>query len=399
MWTSDHRRRQPPAPSIIIDPTARLAYFGLAGLLALLFLLVGLMPANAQSSRRECRNLDRELSNALAEMAFKQVITLSRQYLTYCKHLLEPDGYVGRLSVLAHGLNKDGQHSEALGVANRCLENNPAELSCTVHKTDALLELKRPQEAKAIVERGLRYPAITELDVRWKGWLQEKLLRINVILPDQPRQPTERKADAFGSGFFVGAGHIVTNSHVVRGCGSLATASGTPLKFIVSDDRTDLALLQTTGTKPPGSATFRHEDAALGKLIIVFGFPLAGLLSTSGNVTTGTISATSGIRDNPRNFQITAPVQPGNSGGPLLDQSGNVVGMVVSKLNAMKAANLTGDVPQNVNFAIKGREIVAFLKSCWSGSRLHDGRSSPQHGRCSGFRHVVHLANNLPPVN
>ena len=358
MWTSDHRRRRPRVPSVRIDPLAHLGSLGLATLI----LLVGPIPASAQYSVQECTNLLREESQAMNERADKRLISLSRQNLTHCKHLMGLDEYTSELVTLAIGLSGDGQHSEALGVANRCLEISSAHLPCIQSKADALLELKRPQEAKAVLERGLSYAAITERDVRYKRLLQKMLVRTNAILQDQPGQPAERKAEGFGSAFFVsGAGHIMTNSHVVRGCGSLATASGTALKFIASDDGTDLALLQAAGTKPPGVATFRHEDAALGESIIVFGFPLAGLLSTAGNVTTGTISATSGIRDNPRNFQITAPVQPGNSGGPLLDQSGNVVGMVVSKLNAMKAANLTGDMPQNVNFAIKGREIVAFL--------------------------------------
>jgi S1-C subfamily serine protease len=72
------------------------------------------------------------------------------------------------------------------------------------------------------------------------------------------------------------------------------------------------------------------------------------------NVAAGEISATSGLRGDAKHLQISAPVQPGNSGGPLLDQSGNVIGIVVSKLNAMKLAEKIGDIPQNVNFAIKG---------------------------------------------
>jgi S1-C subfamily serine protease len=68
------------------------------------------------------------------------------------------------------------------------------------------------------------------------------------------------------------------------------------------------------------------------------------------------------LRDNPLNFQISAAVQPGNSGGPLFDTRGNVIGVVVSKLNAARVARMTGgDIPQNVNFAVKGTEAVAFL--------------------------------------
>jgi serine protease Do len=99
----------------------------------------------------------------------------------------------------------------------------------------------------------------------------------------------------------------------------------------------------------------------VGETVIVFGFPLPGILSTSGNLTTGIVSASSGIRNDPHKIQISAPVQPGNSGGPLLDQYGNVIGVVVAKLNAGRIAEIVGDIPENVNFAIKGSEVVAFL--------------------------------------
>jgi S1-C subfamily serine protease len=105
----------------------------------------------------------------------------------------------------------------------------------------------------------------------------------------------------------------------------------------------------------------------------VFGFPLTGLLASSGNLTTGIVSATAGMHDNPRHLQISAPVQPGNSGGPLLDQSGNVIGVIVAKLDAATAASLLGDIPQNVNFAIKGREAVSFL----ARSRTSPGFAPP----------------------
>jgi hypothetical protein len=75
------------------------------------------------------------------------------------------------------------------------------------------------------------------------------------------------------------------------------------------------------------------------------------------------VSALAGLRDNPLHLQISAPVQPGNSGGPLLDSHAHVVGVVVSKLNAMRISQMTGgDIPQNVNFAIKGTAALAYLR-------------------------------------
>jgi S1-C subfamily serine protease len=98
--------------------------------------------------------------------------------------------------------------------------------------------------------------------------------------------------------------------------------------------RADLALLKAD---PPSSiATFRGGPAPkLGDSVLAFGFPLPGLLSSEGNVSTGILSAMSGLRNDVRFVQISTPVQPGNSGGPLLDSSGHVIGIVVAKLDAL----------------------------------------------------------------
>jgi S1-C subfamily serine protease len=179
---------------------------------------------------------------------------------------------------------------------------------------------------------------------------------------ERPQQPQGVGRDRYGTGFYVTAEeHLVTNHHVAGACRNVQTSDGTNLKLIGSDKSADLALLQAIGKTPRASASFRQTDAKIGEPIIVFGFPLPGILSTSGNLTTGAVSATSGIRNDPRNIQISAPVQPGNSGGPLLDQYGNIIGVVVTKLDAGKIAEAIGDIPQNVNFAIKGSEVVAFL--------------------------------------
>ncbi len=169
-----------------------------------------------------------------------------------------------------------------------------------------------------------------------------------------------------GTGFIVAAGRMVTNNHVVEGCGRMVArnAAGTelPAPVLATDRRRDLALLSVpAGFGPPLS--FRSApDVRRGDSVVTYGFPLFGLLSNGPTLTTGDISALSGLRDNQDNYQISAPVQPGNSGGPLLDSSGNVVGIVVAKLNAARIAEITdGDIPQNVNFAVKSGPVVDFL--------------------------------------
>jgi S1-C subfamily serine protease len=86
------------------------------------------------------------------------------------------------------------------------------------------------------------------------------------------------------------------------------------------------------------------------------------VLGTRPTVGFGHVSSTTGIRDNPTQMQISVPIQRGNSGGPVLDQAGNVIGVVVSKLDALTIAKRVGDLPQNVNFAIRGEVLRGFLE-------------------------------------
>ena len=153
---------------------------------------------------------------------------------------------------------------------------------------------------------------------------------------------------------------MLTNNHVVKGCREVRVQSRV-VSVIAGDTGSDLALLK--GTMRRGRfAKFRGgRGVRVGEDAIVAGFPLQGLLSTDLNVTKGTVSALSGPGDDRRLIQITAPVQPGNSGGPVLDASGNVVGVVVARLDALKLARKTGILPQNVNFAISEGTVRSFL--------------------------------------
>src|SRR5262249_3283700 len=114
---------------------------------------------------------------------------------------------------------------------------------------------------------------------------------------------------------------------------------------------------KTHGDCRPSSIT----PLRAGEQAISYGFPLTGALSTKGNLTVGYVSALRGLGDDPRSIQITTPVQPGNSGGPLLDSSGNVIGVVSAKLDALRVMRATGDVPQNINFAIDLATLKRFL--------------------------------------
>jgi len=177
------------------------------------------------------------------------------------------------------------------------------------------------------------------------------------IMPEAPSDDLELWAT--GTGFVVSStGDIVTNHHVIEGCEEIRVGEFGEARLDGYDVDNDLALISVQVSEPLEVAAFRSQPkVARGESVVVIGFPLHGTLSSFGNVTDGMISALSGFNDDFREYQFSAPIQPGNSGGPLLDRSGNVIGVVSSELVSESAE----DVPQNVNFAIKSAIVEAFL--------------------------------------
>jgi S1-C subfamily serine protease len=171
-----------------------------------------------------------------------------------------------------------------------------------------------------------------------------------------------------GTGFVVSAGgHVVTNNHVIDGCvgdikGNLSGEAAMVLRVVSRDPYSDLALLQA-----PTTATFkdfakiRDRSMKSGDSVVAIGFPLHGYLTSDMTVTTGIVSSLSGVRNDTRRLQISAAIQAGNSGGPLFDTSGQLAGVVVSKLNALKMIRETGQLTENINFAIKTGALRDFL--------------------------------------
>jgi len=171
------------------------------------------------------------------------------------------------------------------------------------------------------------------------------------------RAPRKRST---GTGFIVCAdGFILTNNHVVAGCAEVHIK---PLvvSVIAQDAAHDLALLKV-GTKFKQFATFRDGTIRKGETVVVAGFPLPGVLASDLKITTGSVSGLARPGNNKNLMQLSTPVQKSNSVGPLLDLSGHVVGVVMGKLDALKLACATGDIPQNVNFAIKGSVAWSFM--------------------------------------
>ena len=182
----------------------------------------------------------------------------------------------------------------------------------------------------------------------------------------QPVGDGAHHAFGTGSGIVIDAGGaIVTNNHVVRSCAEIkvtdAGNESATAALAARDAVNDLALLKTVH-RWSGAASLRDmRGLRPGDDVVVAGYPLTNLLGSDMAVTTGSLTMLSGLHDDARLLQLSAPVQPGNSGGPLLDRNGNVVGVVSSTLNGAFLAVSTGALPQNVNFAIKASVVARFL--------------------------------------
>jgi len=173
-------------------------------------------------------------------------------------------------------------------------------------------------------------------------------------------------AGSSGTGWPVKEGFVVTNNHVVEGYPNvtLYTISGEEIAATVflRDIANDLALLKVWDLdKLPPAIPIKKDAAPLGANVFTIGFPHIRMLGKTPKFTAGSISSVTGYKDDPRFFQISVPVQSGNSGGPLIDEYGRAVGVVTLKLSAVTSFINTGDLTQNINYAVKGAYVEALL--------------------------------------
>ena len=177
-----------------------------------------------------------------------------------------------------------------------------------------------------------------------------------------PFAPLKERVSS-GTAFLVSdQGHLLTNAHVVTDCKTVSVGSFGFVQIVDIDKTNDLALLKTDIKISARPLPLAETSPLLGEEVIALGFPLQDILQNGLNATRGDISSLAGLGGDSRFLQITAAVQPGNSGGPLLDREGRVVGIVTQKLNAVKMAAATGDIPQSVNFAIRSELSEIYLK-------------------------------------
>lgn len=194
-----------------------------------------------------------------------------------------------------------------------------------------------------------------------------------------PKASTSPRSSS-GSGIVVSRdGLILTNQHVVRQCDAYEVIDDASRRLKAAlqavDTANDLALL-TVREQFPAAAMLRQDASPkLGESVTVVGYPLVAVLGTHPSVGFGHVAATAGIRGKATQMQISVPIQRGHSGGPVFDQAGNVIGVVVAKLDALKVAQRMGDLPQNINFAIRGDVVTSFLESQGANFTTSDSSS------------------------
>jgi S1-C subfamily serine protease len=195
------------------------------------------------------------------------------------------------------------------------------------------------------------------------AWRASKGLAASI---DEPYSPGAGEPWGDGSGFAVSSdGLVMTNHHVIEGCGHLEAVVGKAripkVDILAIDTSMDLALVKLDHRFDTVAPFRANPPIRLGEPIVVAGYPMRHVVSTSFTVTTGVVSALAGLDDYPGELQISAPVQPGNSGGPLLDRAGNVIGIVSAQLSDWYAVDAVDAVPQNINFAVNGTIVQKFL--------------------------------------
>jgi S1-C subfamily serine protease len=256
------------------------------------------------------------------------------------------------------GLNRLGVlHEHGMGVSKN-------ETEALAHYYLAATVAETSEDKKVIRQNIRMREADMTSSARQYSQLRAQELRSSYF-PEMAAGISEQAKVSFGSGVFVGRnGHLLTAAHVVEGAEKIRAKVGeTSLvaEIIEVDKPNDVALLKVDASVE--AAPLRPSTGVeLGDEVFTIGFPNMALQGTEPKFTEGNVSSTAGMQDDPRHFQVSVQVQPGNSGGALFDKNGNVVGIIVARLDEEAVTQLTGSAPQNVNYAVKSSYALPLLE-------------------------------------
>lgn len=287
---------------------------------------------------------------------------------------------VGRAHIVAKGevtglVCEGDSHVTSINLSSNCRgQRGVAELSCSDGR-----KVKGDWEAESCTsgyglgedDRGNTFVfafGASELAARYYVRRESEFAQRKPPLPGyEPKQARKEKGFATGTGFFVSThGHLLTNFHVVEDAQELSvvTAGGDsyPASVLKMDPANDIALIKVDLPTPALKLGPVHEIRR-GDAITALGYPLIELQGQEMKATFGRVNAVSGAAGDVRYFQIDAPIQPGNSGGPVLDEHGRVVGIATATASTIGVARAKGYLPQNVNYAVKVSYARPLLES------------------------------------
>jgi len=195
------------------------------------------------------------------------------------------------------------------------------------------------------------------------------------IIPNLPPQFSEEQVPGSVQGIYAGTGfmfssrdYVITNWHVIRGMKSIKVKflNGEKInaKVLLKDAENDIAFLKLEQSPQLPASEIRIGDSSkirMGDEVFTIGYPAHWILGMNPKYTKGEVNALSGISDDPRVFQVSVQIQPGNSGGPLFNSKGEVIGITQASLDPKVAMGTFGTLPQNVNYAIKSSYISNLL--------------------------------------
>jgi S1-C subfamily serine protease len=261
-------------------------------------------------------------------------------------------------------------------------------------------QAKREKELKAQNELMRRYIADRLLQEHLARQAENQRIESELKRRKEVAAKPERPSMSTGSGFFAATpGYIVTNAHVIDGYrlfyardrdGKLFSAT-----FIAKDTSADLALLQVK-TKRQGLPIGTFSSVAKGQKVYAIGYPVPSVQGSESKITDGIISSFTGLKNDDNRFQISTPIQPGNSGGPLVNERAEVIGVIVAKASEQKYMEASGSLPQNVNYAVRTDVLAKFLKANHIGL---GGYSSQRNPLEFADANTVMIISTAEPIN
>jgi S1-C subfamily serine protease len=261
------------------------------------------------------------------------------------------------------------QHQDAITHLKKAIQIEPD--LAKAHHSLGFVYKKNGQYQKAIIsyKEAIRIkPENVDVILAHINELEKIIVKIS---PSQPiHEPPEKQFFPVGTGFiFSKENYIITNYHVVKNSGSILTkfinGETVKAKVVAKDIRGDIAILKLTEVPPFSVAQIKLGDSSqsrMGEKVFTIGYPASNLMGERPKYSEGVINAMTGLKDDPAFFQVSLPIQPGNSGGPLFNERGEVIGITTASLSKL-AIDAIGAIPQNVNYAIKSSFIKNLLST------------------------------------